>query len=142
MAETPSADAGFTLLEVLVAFIIASLAFAVLAGAALDGMRAAKLSSRYQEALARAQSHLAAIGPSPQPSDRQGDEGDGYHWHIRIVPMTSAPIALSGPDSDPGHRSTRAILYAVSVGISWGDRSPRQVELDSERIGVTSGPGP
>ncbi|MCB8876970.1 type IV pilus modification PilV family protein [Acidisoma silvae] len=138
--KPPPADAGFTLLEVLVAFVIASLAFAVLAGAALDGMRSANLSGRYQEALARARSHLAAIGPSPQPSDRQGDEGDGFHWHIRIVQLASAPVTLAQPGGNAGRPPVQASLYAVSVGISWGDRRRRQVELNGERIGIAAAP--
>ena len=116
-------DAGFTLIEVLVAFIIAGLALAVLAHAGLDGLRASSLSARYQEALARAQSHLAAIGDAPQPSDRQGDEGDGYHWHVRIVPLAASAIAS-------GH----ATLLAVSVSVSWGDAPGRRVQLDTERV--------
>ncbi|MCB8883203.1 prepilin-type N-terminal cleavage/methylation domain-containing protein [Acidisoma cellulosilytica] len=139
-AKPPPADAGFTLLEVLVAFIIASLAFAVLAGAALDGMRSASLSNRYQEALTRARSHLAAIGPALQPSDRQGDEGDGFHWHVRIVQLASAPVILALPGGNARPSAAHATLYAISVGMSWGEHRRRQVELDSERVGTTSAP--
>lgn len=131
-AEPPRRDAGFTLIEVLVAFIITGLALAVLANAGLDGLRSSSLSARYQEALARAQSHLAAIGDAPQPSDRQGDEGDGYHWHVRIVPLASAVVA-----------SGQATLLAVSVAISWGNRPGRRVQLDTERlVGGTAAPAP
>lgn len=122
--ENARREAGFTLIEVLVAFIIAGLALAVLAHAGLDGLRSSSLSARYQEALTRAQSHLAAIGDAPQPSDRQGDEGDGYHWHVRIVPLANAVIAS-------GHHAT---LLAVSVAVSWGHSPGRRVELDTERV--------
>ncbi len=130
-------ERGFTLLEVLVALVIAVLALAVLAHAGLDGLRGAVLSGRYQEALARAQSHLAAIGDVPTPGDRQGDEGDGFHWRVRIVPLatTAVPLAASGP---LGMSSTQPIsLMAVSIVISWG--TPRRaVELDSERVVATA----
>jgi general secretion pathway protein I len=126
-------ERGFTLLEVLVALVIAVLALAVLAHAGLDGLRGAVLSGRYQEALARAQSHLAAIGETPVPGDRQGDEGDGFHWRVRIVPVatTTVPLAASG---QLGMSSTQPIsLMAVNIVISWG--TPRRaVELDSERV--------
>jgi general secretion pathway protein I len=131
-----STDDGFTLLEVLVAFVIASLALAVLTGAALNGVVSTKLSNRYQEALARAQSHLAAVGPLPEPSDRQGDEGDGFHWHVRIVQLASAPVAGPAPGGDLGHPSARTALYDVSVAISWGDAPGRSVRLDSERVRI------
>jgi general secretion pathway protein I len=126
-------DAGFTLLEVLVAFVIATLAFAILARAGLDGLQAADLSRRYQEALARARSHLAALGNNLQPSDRQGDEGQGFHWHIRITLLSSTAIASAADglaDANAGH----ATLFAVSVAESWGGSRRRSVELDTERV--------
>jgi general secretion pathway protein I len=136
-SEAALSDAGFTLLEVLVAFMIAGLAFAVLAGAALEGMRSASLSDQYQEGLARARSHLAAVGPSPQPADRQGDEGHGFHWHLRVVQLASAPVTVASLDGEVGEPSAHVSLYAISVAISWGDHGRRQVELDSEQVGVT-----
>jgi general secretion pathway protein I len=125
-------DQGFTLIEVLVAFIIAIAALAVLARAGLDGVRSTTVAARYQEALTRAQSHLAAVGDALQPSDRQGDEGDGFHWHVRIAPVASEVLAATGaPKAGP---SPRLSLMAVSVAISWGEGSRRTVELDSERV--------
>ncbi len=118
-----SAGAGFTLLEVLVAFIIAALALALLAKGGIDGLRASSLSGQYQEALARAQSHLAAAVNTPQAGDRQGDDGDGFHWHVRIVPLAHIVIP-TGP----------VTLLAVSVAISWGGRPGRSVQLDTEQV--------
>ena len=117
------AEAGFTLIEVLVAFIIAGLALGVLVHAGIEGLRASSLSAKYQEALARAQSHLAAAVDASQPADRQGDEGDGFHWHVRTVPLAHI-IAPSGP----------ATLLSVSVAISWGPRLGRSVQLTTEQV--------
>jgi general secretion pathway protein I len=127
-------ERGFTLLEVLVAFVIAALALAVLAHAGLDGLYGAQLSSRYQEALARAKSHLAAVGDTPTPSDLQADEGDGFHWHVRIVPLATTGAATTiGSTLTAGAAPPPITLLAVSVAISWG--TPRRsVELDSERL--------
>ncbi len=116
-------EAGFTLLETLVAFIIAALFLAVLANAGIDGLRASRISAQYQEALVRAQSHLAAAIETARAGDRQGDEGDGYHWHVRIVPIGHI-VTASGP----------ATLLAVSVAISWGPSPGRVVRLDTEQI--------
>jgi general secretion pathway protein I len=121
--EFRSREAGFTLLEVLVAFIIAALFLALLANAGIEGLRASHLSGQYQEALARAQSHLAAAVNTTQASDRQGDEGDGFHWHVRIVPLAHI-VTHSGP----------ATLLAVSVAISWGKSPGRSVRLETEQV--------
>lgn len=116
-------DRGFTLLEVLVAFVIAMGALALLSRVGLDGLRGATLSGRYQEAVARAQSHLAGVGANPPLGDRQGDEGDGFHWRVRV--MRRASTALP--------QGKAASLLAISVGISWGVPQ-RTVELDTERV--------
>ena len=61
-----STEHGFTLLEVLVAFIIAALALAVLFHAGLSGVQAAQSASHYEQAIARARSHLTlAVHASP-----------------------------------------------------------------------------
>jgi general secretion pathway protein I len=131
------ADRGFTLLEVLVAFAIAAFATSFMFRATFDGLHGAALSARYQEAVARARSHLAAIGSAASPGDRQGDEGNGFHWHVRIAPIASAILA----------DRRRATLLSVSVAVSWDadpERSDRRsVELDSERLvigGAQDGP--
>jgi general secretion pathway protein I len=132
-------ERGFTLLEVLVAFVIAALALGALFRGTLDGLRATQVASRYEQAVTRAQSHLAALTVvgSLVPGDRQGDDGDGFHWRVRITPLAVVGAALS---SAPGSRKAPA-LYAVSVAVSWMDGSPRIVELDSERIGLAAQAG-
>jgi general secretion pathway protein I len=126
-------ERGFTLLEVLVAFVIAALALGVLFRGTLDGLRAAQTAGRYEEAVTRAQSRLAALtAGSLAPGDRQGDDGNGFHWRERITPVASSPVAAGGSLG----------LYAMSVAVSWTDGSRRTVELDSERIGVAPARGP
>jgi general secretion pathway protein I len=140
MQADPSAGArGFTLLEVLVAFIIAALALAALFEGGLGGLRASTVSSRYQEAVARAQSHLAtaAVEGSLVASDRQGDEGGGFHWHVRV---TETAVGAPQPGARPG---AGAALFAVSVAESWSeDGHSRIVQLDTQRVGAAAAPPP
>jgi general secretion pathway protein I len=125
-------ERGFTLLEVLIALVIAGLAFGVLFSGALGGLRGADTAGHYQEAIARARSRLAALDVPGRltPSDRQGDDGGGYRFRERISVLgTLPPLRSSGPS--PTQPS--ATLYAVEVAISW---SERQVRLSTERIGT------
>jgi general secretion pathway protein I len=55
-------EAGFTLLEVMVAFVISALALAVLFNGTTTGLRATEQAGKYVEAISLVQSHLAALG--------------------------------------------------------------------------------
>jgi len=145
-------ERGFTLLEVLVAFAIAALALSVLFHGALAGLRSAGVAGRYEEALSRARSHLAALGWNLAATDLQGDDGapsresdahrgSSYHWHVRVSPLAAT---VRGGGVVGGAPAVRITLYAVSVAVSWQeDGRQRVVELDSERLNtaLASGPG-
>ncbi len=133
-------DRGFTLLEVLVAFIIAALALAALFSGGLGGLQAAALSARYTEAVSRAESHLAAasLGDALAASDRQGDEGGGYHWHVRI---TQAAAATPPPGAPRGTRTLA--LYVIRASVSWiGSGQSRSVDLATMRSASAPPPPP
>lgn len=137
------ADAGFTLLEVLVAFVIAALALGVLFEGAVEGIRSTRIADRTQEALSRAQSHLATVGHGVPlaPATQEGNDGSLYHWSLRIVPLQSA-IGGGG-----GAQAARLVLYAVQVTETWPDHgangdATRSVVLRTERLGTQPGSGP
>ena len=129
----PTGDAGFTLLEVLVAFAIAALALGVLFEGAVGGIRSTRVADRTDEALSRAQSHLAAVGEGIPlgPGTQGGDDGGGYRWSVRIRTIRATSTG-----------TMRVILYAVQVTESWGeglegdDGGGRSVVLRTERLGV------
>jgi general secretion pathway protein I len=129
---------GFTLLEVLIAFVIAALALGVMFEAAVGALRASHTAAQYDEAVARARSHLAMAtnGGALMPGDWNGNDGGGYHWHLHVTPIASAM-------SRPAIGSPVALaLYLVSVTITWpdGDQS-REVRLVSEQIGQPASGG-
>jgi general secretion pathway protein I len=133
-----AAAAGFTLLEVLVAFAIAALAVGVLMQGATGGLRAVRVAGRVEEATSRARSHMAALGHSGPllPGTQSGDDGDGYRWRTSIVLLGSQPLG----EVAQGAPVSRLGLYAVAVAISWTDGDKRrQVELDSRRLDLVQG---
>jgi general secretion pathway protein I len=117
-----------TLLEVVVAVVIAALALIGLFRGGVDGLLAADIAAAAEEAVQRAESHLAAVGGHPElvVGEFTDDDGGGYRWSLRVAPADRAA------DRD---RPTR--LFAVEVVISWrGRQGPRQVGLRTMRLGL------
>lgn len=129
-------ERGFTLLEVLIAFVIAALALGVMFEAATVSLRLSQRSARYEEAIVRARSHLAMAteAGSLMPGTWDGDDGGGYHWRLRVTTLAEAP---SHPVSGP---AVPLALYGVNVSISWSEgEHTREVHLETEQIGQPVG---
>jgi general secretion pathway protein I len=120
---------GFTLLEVLIAFVIAALALAVLFGGVSEGLNAVQLAGHYEQALSRARSRLAALSAGKlQPGEQAGDDGGGFRWRTNVTQLSAVPT-----DAPPA----RLVLYDVGVAISWkSGGTERQVRLTSQRLSV------
>jgi general secretion pathway protein I len=126
------------LLEVLIAFVIAALALGVLFHAGTSGLRLALFTSRHEEAVARAQSHLAvAVHAVPLAAgDWHGDDGGGYVWHLNVAPIATTSIHTVSALSRRGSPYQGLTLWSVSVRIGWRDGSGlRQVRLATEQVG-------
>ena len=133
--DRKSRQGGFTLLEAMVAFVVAALAMSALVEGVTAGFRASDTASRYQEATARARSRLAALeGTVPAPSQRGGADGGGYYWRERIQPLAATRTA--GATGAP----LPITLYAITVTVGWrdgavGDGRAREVRLETRRLG-------
>ncbi len=130
---------GFTLLEVVVALAIAGLALVGMFQAGSTGLVAADTAARAEEAVERAQSHLAAVGRNATLTAGQftDDDGGGYRWRLSVQPVASRQTAA--PD---GGSTTNTTLYAVEVEISWrGAGHRRSVVLKTLRLGGAAGSG-
>jgi general secretion pathway protein I len=124
-------EAGFTLLEVVVATAIAALALVALFQSGSAGLFTAGEAIRVAEAVDRAQSHLAATADAGTiaPGETEGDDGGGYHWRLSTRPIASRQAPT------PGLGDAATTLYDIRVTVSWGGRRhPRSVELESRRI--------
>lgn len=127
-------DDGFTLIEVLVAFVITMLALGLVYEGVTSGLQATRVSMRMQEAISRAQSHLAAVGHGMKvmTTTQNGDDGSGFHWRVNMTPV----------ETSSGSTPTMT-LYRVEVSISWPDanseKSMRDVTLTTYRLGAATG---
>jgi general secretion pathway protein I len=133
----PDGNSGFTLLEVLIAFAIASIALVVLYRGATDGLLGSRLAVRTAEAVARARSRLAVLchGAPLAPGEQTGDDGSGYTWRTQIVLAATETVAQAGEDqpSPP----LRADLFAVRVTMLWpGTARPHEVSLETRCLSV------
>jgi general secretion pathway protein I len=125
---------GFTLLEVIVALAIAGLALIELFQGASGGLFAVNQAGRVDEAIERAQSHLAAYGRAFAivPGDQEGDDGGGYHWQL-----SATPVAVQAATA--GRSDLATTLFDVKVTISWlAGNQKRSVVLDSRRFSTAT----
>ena len=130
-------DAGFTLLEMLIAFAIATIALAVLYHGAIGGLLGSSMAARTDEAVARARSRMAALchGVTLTPGEQSGDDGGGFAWRTQINRAATETVVRGGGDQ-PGP-PLRADLFAVRVIESWpGSVRPHQVSLETRCLSV------
>jgi prepilin-type N-terminal cleavage/methylation domain-containing protein len=114
--------AGFTLLEVLIAMVILSVAVVALIQTASQGLRLLKVSSDHQEAVALGDRLVRAVD-SPVEGMESGQEGQ-FSWERRVRVM--AVLDELSPTSGPAPQ-----LLALSVAVRWGNG--RTVEVATLR---------
>jgi general secretion pathway protein I len=138
-AERAPADSGFTLLEVVVALAIAGLALVGLFRAGSGGLISVDTAARAEEAVQRAQSHLAAVGRDAAliEGDSTGDDGGGYRWRLRVQPVAQRQSVAAD-----GVATQTTTLFMVEVAISWRTRDhERAVVLRTLRLGTAGTSG-
>ena len=120
---------GYTLVEVLVAFMIMALALTVLLRIFSSGLRNVGVASDYAQAVLIGESRLttAGIDDALAPGETSGMEGDGFHWTRRV---TSYEPAV---DYTTYVNGTRA--YFVTVTVTWpnGDKE-RSIDLSTVKL--------
>jgi len=125
---------GFSLLEVLVAFVILSLVLGVLMrifSGALGNIGAAE---QYSRAVAIAESKLAAVGVEApvEEVESAGDAGGGYAWQATVQRFDAGISPVDNTVQGVG-------LYRVEVVVNWGDdaTTPRRLRLVTLRTAAT-----
>lgn len=127
-------QAGYTLIEIIVAFAILALGLTLLLGTLSGATRQVRQAGDAGRAALHAQSLLDEFGELPQPGAREGDLDEGrYRWRLEVAPWND-PAPRSGPRrSDPN----AARLLRLQVQVEWGEGGPRErLQLSSLRLVV------
>lgn len=115
---------GFTLIEVIVAFVLLSLVLATGFEIFSTGLRRAGDLDGYSRAIVVAQSKLASVGLDQplQAGAIEGDSEDGrVHWVLDMQPVEDE-VAPGQVQPGPG----TYMLYRVQATVSWPGPDARQ----------------
>lgn len=132
-----SSAAGFLLIEVLTALLITALALGVLIRSVTESRYALHAALKSEEAVVRARSRLAALEHvGLLPGRRQGDDGGGFTWITKVVPLATM-AAMNGRGAQFVNSALpRQTLYAVTIVIEWSQADiAHRFVLETERIG-------
>lgn len=131
-------ERGFSLLEVLAAFVILALVgtalFRIFAGA----LGNASLSDEYSKATLYAENQLATLGVDAPPREgtNQGASEDGkYSWSTRIDPF-NPPLGNVAPEQDHSAEAMPVRLWRLGVTVRWPGvaGNDRSVALSTVRL--------
>ncbi len=116
---------GFTLLEIIVALAILSLAIVTLMQLSGQSLRLVKSSDDYQQAAQLADRLLAGSQPTEENVET-GDEGR-FQWERRAQ-LVTLPDELQAPPNLPAGTETPK-LFAVTIAVRWGQGQGQTLEM-------------
>jgi prepilin-type N-terminal cleavage/methylation domain-containing protein len=135
-------ERGFTLLEVMVAALIAAAMFAVLLQTGLTGIRTVRGAGAYETAMSLVRSHLAMLGSNPaeETADLRGRDGP-FDWRVEVTPEAALNPGAGIVNWFQHRNEARVTLYAVSVIVSWqSEGHRRELRIDTQRLGTAPPP--
>lgn len=124
------AQAGFSLIEILVAFALLALGLTLLLGTLSGASRQLHQAGDAGRAALHAQSLLDAHAGTWTPGHAQGTFEDGrYRWQLTVSPWRGPQQA--GAAADP----FAARLLQLRLAVAWGDGGAgERLQLDSLRL--------
>jgi len=121
---------GFSLVELLAAFLVFAVGFAVLMELAASGLKQARSSAELSEAALWAQGKMDTLGIE-EPIEVGGDSGEfnkKYRWELAITEWE--PPA----DASPFDTANLVDLYRIELIVHWGrGKAERQAKFVTVR---------
>jgi len=131
--RTARGHRGFTLMEILVAFVVLGAAVGVLYRTFSAGLRNVDAVAGYSEAIAVAEAKLTGLGLEQplQEGDESGTTEDRrFSWQIAVRPYI--------PPGPPGDESSGFIsphqLLRATVTVTWNERGDQKRRIDISTV--------
>ena len=121
---------GFTLLEVMLAFVLLAIAMGTILAMLSRGLGQVSRSESASEAALYAQSLLDTIGVIEiiEPGSRQGEFAGGrYRYDLSITPARDpSPRNPTQVPVEPVQALNAAKLFRIELNVRWGSAGPAQ----------------
>ena len=115
----PHRQRGFSLLELVAAFVVFALGFGALMQILSGSLRNARLAADYTQAALWAQTKLdtEGFGEHLKEGHRRGEFDDKYRWQLDVQ-------KYQFPDTNPQLQTVGQMdLYRLDLTVSWGSRA-------------------
>jgi len=122
-------NAGFTLLEVLIAFAILSVAVVAVIQGVAQGLRLLKVAGDHQRAVLLADQKAREV-VMPVEGHDQGQDG-AFDWERTVT-------VVKAPDLERTPATRKWSVYQIDVKVRWGDK--RGVEIATLRTTAEKAP--
>jgi general secretion pathway protein I len=123
-------DSGFTLIEVLVAFVIFAVTLASLLQVFSGGLRDAQLADEYARATMIAQSRLAGVTTAERVEEGSSSGNEGaFAWAVAAAPYDERQESADADRSKDYNLRVRLMRVDVKVGWHAADGRDRDVRL-------------
>jgi len=135
---------GFTLLEVMLAFVLLAMLMGLAIAALANGLRQVRRAQDETKATLYAQSLLDGIGVLAPitPGQHEGTfEAGRYRYQLEVRP-TRDPAPFSATPTAVTNAAPASVLYRVALQVEWGEGSAGQrLQFSSLRARVAPVPG-
>ena len=129
------AQAGYSLVEVVVAFALLALALTILLGAMSGATRQLRWSDEAGRAALHARALLADVGVAEplRPGRRSGELEDGrYRWALEVRPWDDPGLPPAAVPADAASGDMR--MHEIELQVAWGERGGEQLRVRSLRL--------